>query len=113
MEIKLVNCLEMTSQSISALCAGSGPRWQHLPDEVQTACVFLYVIKEKAERLMVRKTARKNHLLINIFLISLVYWFDEGKNRYVTGMVKIFFGEVVLIQLSCRLSGRVEEAVEE
>jgi len=35
----------------------------------QTAWVFLYVANEKAERLNVRATARKNHLFTNTFLI--------------------------------------------
>jgi hypothetical protein len=41
---------------------------------------------------MVRKAARKNHLLINTFLI--LAWFigfDEDKYRHVTGMVKNIF----------------------
>jgi hypothetical protein len=33
--------------------------------------------------------ARRNHLLKNTFLISLVYWFDEGRAGDVTGLVKI------------------------
>ena len=60
---------------------------QSLPAE-QIESVFLYATNEMVERLNVRQAARKNHLLMNTFLIGWFIGFDEGKQPYVTGLVK-------------------------
>jgi hypothetical protein len=51
------------------------------------------------ERLNVRQAARKNHLLMNTFLIGWFIGFDEGKKPDVTGMVKNIFECEELIAL--------------
>jgi len=47
----------------------AGLSWLQFAVDEQTASVFLYVAKEKAERLNVRAAASKNHLFTNTFLI--------------------------------------------
>jgi len=47
-------------------------------------------MKEKAEIRRIKRVARRNILLVNTFFMALVYWFDEGRSRDVTGMINFF-----------------------
>ena len=74
------------SQNISPELTGL---LQHFFVSAHTAWVFCQAIKEKPVRLMVKSEARMNHLLVNTFCMMVgLEWWDEGRKRDVTGVVK-------------------------